>query len=574
MVEAAFRGSKIVAEWSTPESMTVRELRVLWIKPARYGDDGALLQYRWGVIPAHTPSILDGLARAWAESRRSVKLQTSVWDELFDRALDAETIASILAAAERDRVQLLIALTGVQTGEYPRARDLALQFRARGARVAIGGFHVSSDPPSRAFLESVGVTTVVGEAETILADLLDDFVAGELRPNYRVDQGLRVRTGVGNITVPQLAEVALPVIEPRYLRRFFNPYFATIDTSRGCPFVCSFCAVKNVMGRTVRARDPKSVVDWIRRAYDEHGVNSLLFVDDDLYRSPVWEPLFRGLSALRREGREISFFMQSDVAAAATANRRGRRFVEMAAEAGCYQAFMGFESFEPDNLTAIAKVQNRAPGTKDSIDERDASRRLQDRYRDVVATWHAAGIGVHCGYMFGLPGDRPGCGKRAARRLADIGVDIVSFFAATPLPGTEDYAAACADGSLLTDDWARYDTTHFVRRHAVMSRRQLEREYAEAYRQFYSYARMAWSAATVHAVPGLSWPARLGMAAQQAYYGYAARRGWHPMLGGVGRRRTREVRRAVSDEEARRIYLRGEQAPDFSCTPHCGRAPA
>src|SRR5262249_11316501 len=99
-----------------------------------------------------------------------------------------------------------------------------------------------------------------------------------------------------------------------------------------------------------------------------------------------------------------------------------------------------------------------------------------------------------------------------------------------------------------------YDTTHFVRRHDALSRTQLEREYADAYRSFYSARRIAWSAATLHRVAGLSWSARAGMLAQQLYYTYASRSGWHPMLGGIGRRSTEVSRRAIDDNHARTLF--------------------
>lgn len=536
-----------------------RVLRMYLVKPSRYDDDGHLMQFRWGVIPANTLSVLSGLAHAWAESRSDVCLQVVVWDELVDSVLDAATIESIVLDARANDAELLIGLAGVQTGEYPRARDLALQFRRLGAAVAIGGFHISSDPGSRAFLQSVGVVTVTGEAESTMSSLLEDFLGGAMQRSYAVEAGLLARTGVGTITVPALDHAPLPVLEPRYLQRFFNPHFSTIDTSRGCPFVCSFCAVKNVMGRKVRARAPERVVDWIRHAYDGHGVDSFLLVDDDLFRSPTWKPILAGIADLRRAGRPISLFLQADIEAAAppedgSPGHDGKRFVAMAAEAGCYQAFMGFESLEPRNLVTLRKQQNQAKVDRaNTVD--GAAERLRQRYGSVVETWHAAGVGVHCGYMIGLPGDRFGCGARAARQLADIGVDIVSFFAATPLPGTEDHQAALASGSLLTTDWNAYDTTHFVQRHDGLSCEELAREYADAYRTFYSIRRLSWSLASYYRVPGLSTSARTGMLAQQLYYGYASRRGWHPMLGGIGRRRTGVRRRAFEDDQARSIYL-------------------
>src|SRR5262249_50753764 len=209
----------------------------------------------------------------------------------------------------------------------------------------IGGFHVSSHAPSRDFLRGAGISVVIGEAEDSLARLLDDHLAGRLAPLYRVESGIRARTGSGTIVVPPIADSALPAIDRRYLTRFFNPRYSTIDTSRGCPFACSYCAVKDVMGRSMRPRDPARVVEWVRDAHDRHGVDGLFIVDDDLFRSPRCEEVLAGLAALRRGGRTISFMMQADVDASYYAggatgeaegerHRRSRRFVELAAAAG------------------------------------------------------------------------------------------------------------------------------------------------------------------------------------------------------------------------------------------------
>lgn len=533
-----------------------RTLRLYLIKASRYDDEGRLFQFRRGVIPSNTLFVLAGLARDWAERHGDTDLQLVVWDELIDPVLDEATIRSIVGTADADRADLLIALAGVQTGEYPRARDLALQFRGHGATVAIGGFHVSSDPESRRFLLSVGITVVTGEAEHTLPRLLDDVLESRIRPAYAAEGELRARTGLGTIDVPSLEHAPLPAIEARYLQRFFNTSFATIDTSRGCPFVCSFCAVKNVMGRSVRARDPQRTVDWMAHAHDTHGIQTFLIVDDDLYRSPNWRAVLGGIAKLRKGGRSLSLFLQADVEAAVPSlpGTSGRPFVDLAAEAGCYQVFMGFESLEASNLATIRKRQNQSIRARRG-DTGNVDSELRERYRKIVDVWHAAGVGVHCGYMLGLAGDRPGCGRRAARELSAIGIDIASFFAATPLPGTEDFQAAKEDGTLLSKDWNRYDTTHFVRRHPAMSRLELEREYCDAYRTFYGARRLAWSASTLHSVPGLHMSARIGMLAQQFYYGYASRRGWHPMLGGILRRRTAEIRRAIGDREAEALYL-------------------
>lgn len=209
--------------------------------------------------------------------------------------------------------------------------------------------------------------------------------------------------------------------------------------------------------------------------------------------------------------------------------------MELAAAAGCFEAFMGFESFDPANLEQRSNSTTRIGATVD--------------------TWHAAGVGVHAGYIIGLPFDGFGCGRQAASDLTEIGVDIASFFASTPLPGTEDHVRAAAAWAIESDDYNQFDSTHFVQAHPILSRAQLAREYRDAYRYFYTWRRLAWSVGTFHRVAGLPTTVRAGMLTQQLYFTYSSCRGQHPMLGGIWRVRGQIRRQAVSDADAARHYL-------------------
>lgn len=544
-------------------------LRVYFIKPSRYDDRGLVLAYRWGVIPNNTLIALAGLNREYARAHRELDVQTVLWDELVDGAIDADAVELIVRRARRDRADLIVGLAGIQTNQYPRARDLGLRFRSRGAAVVAGGFHISSHQPSRAFLESQGITTVAGEADFTWPALLDDHRAGRMRAAYRVESGLRVKTGLADITVPVIDASPLPAIDERYVRRFFNPTFSTLDTSRGCPFTCTYCSVKNVMGRTMRSRDPAAVVAWVRDAYDRHGIRNLLLVDDDFYRTPRWEEILTAMAELRRSRADLAFVMQADVEAAShggaaapagTAAARSRRFVDLAAAAGCFEVFIGFESFDPANLERVRKFHNEERADRRRTDDDGgAAARVEQRYRRVVANWHAAGVGVHAGYIIGLPHDMLGCGERAARALAAINVDLASFFIYTPFPGTEDYDEAHAAGRLLTDDFNAYDSTHPVWRHPTLGADQVLREYHDAYRHFFTWRRIAWSLATLHRVRGLNAVSRTGMMVQQLYFAYATRRGEHPMIGGIWSRRDARLRReAITDTDAARDFLAGD----------------
>ena len=554
------------------ELLVCRTLRVYFIKPSKYHNDGYVLYFWKGVLPNNTLTVLAALNEAYNRLRaaNNVYVETVLWDEMVDGTISADTIRAIREKAEEDGVEVIIGLAGVQTNQYPRGRDLALQFVAAGFPVLFGGFHVSGYPESCRFLNSCGVTTVVGEAESTWIQILDDYLRGELQLHYSVTSGIRAKTGSGEILVPSITEAQLPAIDNHYLTRFSNKSMTTLDTSRGCPFTCSYCSVKNVMGRTMRARDPQFALNWIRDAIEHHGIDTLFLVDDDFFRSPSWEPLLVGMAEMRRQGCNINFMMQVDLEAGAYADvapgevenakhQRSRRFMELSREAGCYCAFVGFESVDPRNLIAATKFQNTGKRDRGFTLE-EAREQVIRKYRRVVENWHQAGIAVHCGYMIGFANDTVESVREAARTLIKIGVDLTSFFIVTPLPGTEDHDKAVAEGTISDWDFNWYDSDHVVLHHPRMTAEEVYKAYRDAYTTFYSIPRVIKNTLTCAGGRGLSWEARDSMVREFVFWAYSYRRGRHPMLGGLWRIKDPLTRRqVVTDEEARHLYLDGAQ---------------
>jgi radical SAM superfamily enzyme YgiQ (UPF0313 family) len=320
------------------------------------------------------------------------------------------------------------------------------------------------------------------------------------------------------------------------------------------------------MGRTMRSRDPNSVVQWVRDAVFNHGIESLFLVDDDFFRSPRWDEILTGMVQVRKEFPKLSFMMQVDVDASCYANvaegekagakhSRSQRFVDLAAAAGCYQAFVGIESLNPDNLNYATKYQNTDDRNHRMVLE-EARARVMSKYRRVVENWHRVGISVHAGYMLGFPFDGPDCGRIAGKTLRQLGFDIVSFFIMTPLPGTEDQIRYAKEGQIIDWDFNNLDSQHVTLKHDKMDKYMWMRAYTDAFKIFYSPWRLLHTVLTVASGRGLSAEARRSVVRQFVYYFFSYRQGRHPMVGGVWQIRRRDLRRAaVTDEEAQRFYL-------------------
>ena len=94
-----------------------RTIRVYFIKPSRYDENGYVQFFRYGVQPNNTLTVLAALNDTFNKrysAARNVYLQTVLWDEICDGAVSPETIVAIKEKAREDGVELLIGLSGVQ----------------------------------------------------------------------------------------------------------------------------------------------------------------------------------------------------------------------------------------------------------------------------------------------------------------------------------------------------------------------------------------------------------------------------------------------------------------------------
>ena len=159
------------------------------IKPSHYDDDGYVIQWLRSAIPSNSLAALHGIADDCARRHAlgpDVAIEIFAYDETNTRIRPEKIAASIATAGSG-----LVCLVGVQSNQFPRALDLARRFRAAGAPVAIGGFHVSGClamlpdmPADMREAQALGVSLFAGEAEGRLDAVLRDAFHGQLKPLY------------------------------------------------------------------------------------------------------------------------------------------------------------------------------------------------------------------------------------------------------------------------------------------------------------------------------------------------------------------------------------------------------
>ncbi len=489
------------------------KFRLYLIKPSHYDDEGYVIQWVRSDVPSNSMAVLNSLAldcQARQVLGDDVDIEVTTIDEIHCRLKPKRIIERIRAADGKG----LVALVAVQSNQYPRALDIARQFRAADIPVCIGGFHVSGSlamipgvPPEIQEAWDLGVSLFAGEAEGRFDTVLKDAYQGTLKPLYKYLSQL-----------PTLEGAPVPVTPNDSVKRN-ERNMTSVDTSRGCPFQCSFCTIINVQGRKTRSRAPEDVERAVREHY-ARGVNAYFISDDNFARNKRWEPILDRLIHLREvEGMNLRLMMQVD-----TLSHRIAGFIAKAARAGVAYVFIGLENINSDNLLAARKKQNRV-----------------HEFRDMLQQWKDTGAIVICGYIIGFEFDTPERVQNDIETLKrELPIDLAEFFVLTPLPGSEDHKVLHDQGAWLEPDLNLYDTEHVCAKHQRMSKEAWLETYRRAWESFYSYDHLE----TVLRRAGASGD-NLGLTAVNFLFARACQliEGIHPMQGGLFRRKYRHDRR-------------------------------
>ncbi len=335
----------------------------------------------------------------------------------------------------------------VRTLFADRAYAISEKYRKRGVRTVLGGIHPSMCPEESArHCDSV----VIGEAESTWPGLLEDAEKGQLKKLYKAE------------TRVDLSKYPSPSRKPLSRNRYLSEI---VQTTKGCPFACSFCSVHAFDGQKIRHRTVEQVIQELsflltsKSGYKKK--NAIFFADDNIIADKRYaRDLFAALKPLN-----VNWMCQASINIS-----KEDELLESMRDSGCGAVFIGFESLSGDNM----KIMNKRLNQKFSFVE--AIEKIQ-----------SYGILVHSSFILGFDYDTPDCFDELIQFIKESNLLMPLINIMTPFPGTVLFDQLDGEGRILHKDWSRYDTKHVVFKPLRMSPEELVEGYRKVARAVYSF---------------------------------------------------------------------------------------
>lgn len=326
------------------------------------------------------------------------------------------------------------------TSYVKRGYEIADRFRQNNIPVIMGGIH-SSFMPHEALRHADAVC--IGEAELVFDKILGDLEGNCLKGIYKADRLCDMKT------------MPSPRLDLIKRNRYFHKSF--IQTSRGCPTACTFCAEHLIYGMKYRFRPIDDVVHEIRNCGDK----TIAINDVDVFSTPKrTKELLSALIPLniKWQGAVSCRYAQDD------------ELLELAARSGCFMLSIGFESISKRNLKGVHKHANNP-----------------DSYARLIEKIHRHGIMVFGLFMFGFDGDSPTAFTDTLKFAIDNKIDMCGFSILTPYPGTLLFFEMQKENRITSYNWDKYDQGFIVYEPNGISADDLWAGHKMMYERYYSF---------------------------------------------------------------------------------------
>ena len=288
------------------------------------------------------------------------------------------------------------------------AYRLAARYRAAGTRVILGGLHVALCPEEAA---QHADAIVVGEGEPMWPRVLADLEAGNLKPRYQ------------STTPYNLADAPMPRFDLLDVSKYNR---LTIQTARGCPWNCEFCAASIRLNPKYRTKPIPKVIAELHRIKELWPAPFIEFADDNTFADKRHGHALCDALA----GEHVRWFTETDISVA-----QDEVLLRKMRRAGCAQILIGLE--DPAEGTDGMELKSNWKA-RQRLHYIDSIRRIQDH-----------GITVNGCFVLGLDTHTEASFDRLWEFIQESELYEIQLTVLTPFPGTPLYERFARDGRLI-----------------------------------------------------------------------------------------------------------------------------
>jgi len=299
------------------------------------------------------------------------------------------------------------------SAQIKEAYELADRFRAAGTPVLLGGLHVTARP-DEALQHADSI--VLGEGEPVWPQLVSDMKRRQLLAVYDSRK-----------TTFNLADAPIPrfeLLDPDRYNRL------TIQTQRGCPFDCEFCASSIRLSPVYRVKPVQKIISELQRIKELWPRPFIEFADDNTFVNKRHAKEF--LRALAREN--IRWFTETDISIA-----RDNELLMLMRDSGCKQVLIGLESASQIGLRGLERKS-------------DWKAKQYNGYFAAIEKIQSVGISVNGCFVLGLDGTGLESFQEVYDFVRESGLYEVQITILTPFPGTPLYERLKKSGRLIRDN--------------------------------------------------------------------------------------------------------------------------
>jgi len=383
------------------------------------------------------------------------------------RGWEVEVIIEELQKIDFEKIKAadLIGISTI-TPTAGRAYVIADKTREMGIPVIMGGPHVTF-LPEEALEHADFVVRSEGEhALMALVDALENGNDYSKVPNLSYKLNGKIVHNPIESFLADLDELPYPDFS---VSKGDNHFIAgqriiPIQTSRGCPFDCSFCSVTGMFGKKYRFRSTENIIEELRQ-YNKK--NYFIFFYDDNFtanRKRARELLLAMINA------DFHFHWSTQVRVDVA---KDVELVKLMKRAGCHTVFVGFESVNPESLIAMKKNQTVA------------------EIANAIDVIQGNGIHIHGMFVYGFDEDSWQTVKETVKFAKKVQLTSMQFLILTPFPGSEFYKRMLSENRIVIKDWSFYDAHHVVFKPQKFSLLNLQRAQIYSHTKVYTILEMS-----------------------------------------------------------------------------------